>query len=101
MKLDVQPIEDHQVKVTAELEPTVLEDFMRRAARKISRETRIPGFRPGKAPYEMVRRHVGEEALQQQAVEDLIDEYYPKILDEAQIKPGAMGSLEEVVSTNP
>ncbi len=101
MKLDVQPIEDHQVKVTAELEPTVLEDFMRRAARKISRETRIPGFRPGKAPYDMVRRHVGEEALQQQAVEDLIDEYYPKILDEAQIKPGAIGSLEEVVSTNP
>lgn len=101
MKLDVQPLEDHQVKVIAELEPAVLEEFMHRAARKISRETRIPGFRPGKAPYDMVRRHVGEEALQQQAVEDLIDEYYPKILDEAQIKPGATGSLEEIVSVSP
>lgn len=101
MKLDVQPLEDHQVKVTAELEPSVLDDFMHRAARKISRETRIPGFRPGKAPYDMVRRHVGEDVLQQQAVEDLIDEYYPKILDEADIKPGAMGSLEKIVSTNP
>lgn len=101
MKLDVQPLEDHQVKVIAELEPAVLEEFMRRAARKISRETRIPGFRPGKAPYDMVRRHVGEEALQQQALEDLIDEYYPKIIDEAKIKPGAMGSLEEIVSINP
>lgn len=101
MKLDVQPLEDHQVKVTAELEPSVLDDFMHRAARKISRETRIPGFRPGKAPYDMVRRHVGEDVLQQQAVEDIIDEYYPKILDEAKIKPGAMGSLEKIVSTNP
>jgi len=101
LKLDVQPLEDHQVKVIAELEPAVLDDFMHRAARKISRETRIAGFRPGKAPYEMVRRHVGEEALEQQAVQDLIDEYYPKILDEAQIKPGAMGSLDEIVSTNP
>jgi len=101
LKLDVQPLEDHQVKVIAEMEPAVLEEFMRRAARKISRETRIPGFRPGKAPYDMVKRHVGEEALQQQAVEDLIDEYYPKILDEAQIKPGATGSLEEIVSVNP
>ncbi|MHB0989424.1 MAG: trigger factor [Bellilinea sp.] len=101
MKLDVQPLEDHQVKVIAEMEPAVLEEFMRRAARKISRETRIPGFRPGKAPYDMVKRHVGEEALQQQAVEDLIDEYYPKILDEAQIKPGATGLLEEIVSVNP
>ncbi|MHB0967874.1 MAG: trigger factor, partial [Bellilinea sp.] len=101
MKLDVQPLEDHQVKVIAEMEPAALEEFMRRAARKISRETRIPGFRPGKAPYDMVKRHVGEEALRQQAVEDLIDEYYPKILDEAQIKPGATGSLEEIVSVDP
>lgn len=101
MKLDVQPLEDHQVKVIAELEPEVLEDFMRRAARKISRNTRIPGFRPGKAPYEMVRRHIGDETLRQQAVEDLIDEYYPKILEEADLKPGAMGSLEEIVSMDP
>jgi len=101
LKLDIQPLEDHQVKVIAELEPAVLEDFMRRAAKKISRETRIAGFRPGKAPYEMVKRHIGEEALQQQAVEDLIDEYYPKILDEGNIKPGATGSLDEVISVNP
>ncbi|MHB0923372.1 MAG: trigger factor [Bellilinea sp.] len=101
MKLDVQPLEDHQVKVIAELEPELMEDFMRRAARKISRETRIPGFRPGKAPYDMVRRHIGEEALRQQAVEDIIDEYYPKILDEANIKPGATGSLDEIVSMDP
>jgi len=101
LKLDVQPLEDHQVKVIAEMEPAALEEFMRRAARKISRETRIPGFRPGKAPYDMVKRHVGEEALRQQAVEDLIDDYYPKILDEAQIKPGATGSLEEIVSVDP
>ena len=101
MKLDVQPLEDHQVKVIAEMEPAVLEEFMRRAARKISRETRIPGFRPGKAPYDMVKRHVGEEALRQQAVEDLVDDYYPKILDEAQIKPGATGSLEEIISVDP
>lgn len=101
MKLDVQPLEDHQVKVIAEMEPAVLEEFMRRAARKISRETRIAGFRPGKAPYDMVKRHVGEEALRQQAVEDLVDEYYPKILDEAQIKPGATGSLEEIISVDP
>jgi len=101
LKLDIQPLEDHQVKVIAELEPAALEDFMRRAAKKISRETRIPGFRPGKAPYEMVKRHVGEEALQQQAVEDLIDEYYPKILDEGNIKPGATGSLDEIISVNP
>lgn len=101
MKLDLQPRDDHQVKVIAEFEPQVLEDYVRRAARKIARETRIPGFRPGKAPIEMVRQRVGEEALKQQAIEDLIDEQYPKILEEAKITPGAHGSLEEIISIDP
>ncbi|MEN4013292.1 MAG: trigger factor [Bellilinea sp.] len=101
MKLEVQPRDDHQVNVTAEFEHSILEDFKRRAARKISRQTRIPGFRPGKAPYEFVRRVVGDEALTEQAIEELIDEYYPKILEEAKIKPGAAGNLEKVVSLDP
>ncbi len=101
MKLEVQPRDDHQVSVTAEFESTVLEEFKRRAARKISRETRIPGFRPGKAPFDVVRRMVGDEALIEQAIEELIDEYYPKILEEANINPGASGSLEKVVNLDP
>lgn len=101
LKLEVQPRDDHQVSVTAEFELALLEEFKRRAARKISRQTRIPGFRPGKAPFDVVRRMVGDEALVEQAVEELIDEYYPKILEEANLKPGAAGSLEKVVSLDP
>ena len=101
MKLDIQPLEDHQVKIIAEFEPEVFEGYIRRAARKIARQVRIPGFRPGKAPLDVIRRTVGEESLKEQALEDLVDENYSKILEEAQIKPGAAGSLEEIVSLDP
>lgn len=101
MKIDVQPLEDHQVSITAEVEAEQMNSYMQRAARSISRRTKIPGFRPGKAPFEMVKRFVGEEALQQQAVEEMIDEVYPKVLEESNVTPGGMGSLKEIVSINP
>ncbi len=101
MKLEIQPRDDHQVNVIAEFESDLLEQYKRRSARKIAEKTRIPGFRPGKAPYDVVRRVVGDEALIEQAIEDLIDEYYPKILEEAQLKPGAAGNLEKILSLDP
>ncbi|GIV66230.1 MAG: trigger factor [Bellilinea sp.] len=101
LKLEIQPRDDHQVNVIAEFESELLEQYKRRSARKIAEKTRIPGFRPGKAPYDVVRRVVGDEALIEQAIEDLIDEYYPKILEEAQIKPGAAGNLEKILSLDP
>lgn len=78
-----------------------MEGFKRRAARKISQETKIPGFRPGKAPFDIVRRMYGDKAIETQAVELLIDDQYAKVLDEAGIKPGAPGALEEIISTDP
>lgn len=101
MKIDVQPLEDHQVTITAEVEADQMNEYVHRAARSISRRTKIPGFRPGKAPFEMVKRFVGEEALQQQAVEEMIDEIYPKVLEESKVTPGGMGSLKEISSINP
>lgn len=101
MKIETQPREDHQVKIVAEFDAEIMEGFKRRAARKISQETKIPGFRPGKAPYDIVRRMYGDDAIEKQAVELLIDEQYGKILDEADVKPGAPGALDEIISTDP
>ena len=78
-----------------------MEKFRHQAARKIAQKAKIPGFRPGKAPYDMIKRFYGDEAINEQAVELLVDDQYAKILEEAKIKPAAAGSLDEVVSYDP
>jgi len=88
--------EDHQARVVVEVEPDRLEAAKRRAARKISEQGKIPGFRPGKAPYEVIRRHYSDAAIYERAVEMLVDETYPLMLKEADLKPAAAGSLEKV-----
>ena len=101
MKLEVQPRDDHQVKIVAEFDQAEFDSYVHRAARKLASQTRIPGFRPGKAPFDMICRVVGDETINQQAIEDLVDDQYSKVLDEANIKPGAAGSLDEIIAVSP
>lgn len=101
MKVTTTIREDHQAELTLVLDSQELERAKRRVAREYARRMKIPGFRPGKAPYELVARRVGEEAIREEALERLLDEYYPKALAEAEIAPYGPGKLEEIVSEDP
>lgn len=101
MKLETQLLDNHQMKVIAEFEADALEKFKHQAARKLAERAKIPGFRPGKAPYDVVVRLYGEEAITDEAKGLLVDDSYPKILDEAKINPAAPGTLEEISEGDP
>jgi len=101
LKIDQKPRDDQQVEVIVDCSNEELDQFSVKAAKKISHESKIPGFRPGKAPVSVVRRMYGEEYIQNRAIEMMVDDIYPKMLDEAKIKPSGPGSLEKIISTNP
>jgi trigger factor len=101
LKIETQALEDQQTKLIAEIDSETLERYKRQAARKISQKTKFPGFRPGKAPYDLVRRMYGDEALQQEAIELMLDEVYPQVLQEANITPSGPGKLEEIIQMDP
>jgi trigger factor len=91
--------DDHQAQVIVDVEPDRLEAARHRAARKLAERGKIPGFRPGKAPYEVILRYYGDAAVYEQAVDLLVDEVYPEMLKEAAIDPAAAGSLEKIDGT--
>jgi len=96
LKIKTQPRDDHQVTLIVELETEQMKGARHRAARKISERKSIPGFRPGKAPYEVVVRSFGEGVISEEAVDILLDEIYPKALEGAKLEPAGAGSLEKV-----
>ena len=101
LKIETFERDDHQKKIIAEFDADTLERFKRQAARKIATESRIPGFRPGKAPYDMVRRIRGDQAIQEEAINLLLDDAYPQVIKEAGIDAYGPGQLEEVLSLDP
>lgn len=101
MNIEKQYQEDHSVKLIVEIDQEKMNAYKRRAATKISSKSKVPGFRPGKAPYEIVVRTFGDAAITEQAIDLLIDAEYSAILKEADVNPGAAGSLESVESVEP
>lgn len=101
MNIEKTFTDDHQVKLKVIIDKEPLEQAKQRAARKLAQKTRIPGFRPGKAPYNVILRTVGESAILQEAVDLLLDEQYPKIIDEAGIKAYGSGQLDNISSMDP
>ena len=58
--------------LTIELTPAEYQPFLVRAAQEISTQTKIPGFRPGKATYEQIKQRVGENEIWQAALEPAV-----------------------------
>jgi trigger factor len=101
LKIERQDLENRQVELQIEVAPDQLQSAMHAAARRLSRGTKIPGFRPGKAPYEVIVGKFGEEVIFEEALERLGQEIYRDALEEAEIEPYAPGSLEEVIREDP
>jgi len=74
---------------------------MMRTWNKQRERIKIPGFRPGKAPYQVIQRQVGDEALLEESLEILVNDNYPKIIEEAEIQPYGPGNLENISSFEP
>lgn len=82
--------------VSVELEQATIDKYYRRAIRQIAKKAKFPGFRPGKAPDAIVVQTYGQDYIEAQALDMLLDEVYPDILKEADIDPTGPGSLETV-----
>jgi trigger factor len=82
--------------MTIEAEPAEEQKLLKKAAQRISRQVQIPGFRPGKAPYNTVVRRYGLETVQQEVLDQSSEKIITDALDDAELEPQAPMSLDEV-----
>jgi trigger factor len=87
VKTTVSPLEGNKVKLSVEVDEDEFDDAITAAYRKIAREVRIPGFRPGKAPRQVLERRLGPQVGREQALHDSLPEYYARALDEHDVDP--------------
>src|SRR5438132_1788236 len=80
MKTTVEALEGTKVKLSVEVEQRGFDQALDAAFRKIAREVRIPGFRPGKAPRRLLEARLGAEAARAEALRDSLPTYYEQAL---------------------
>lgn len=68
----VERLDENKIKVTVTVPADEVQEACKTAAAHLSDEAKIPGFRPGKAPYDVVKQRLGEMAILEHAAEDLV-----------------------------
>jgi len=76
METTVEPLEGNRVKLHIAVPASEFEKALDAAFRKLAREVRVPGFRPGKAPRRILEARFGPEVAREQALKDGLPEYY-------------------------
>ncbi len=96
MKITTEPLESRQVCLTIEIDEEQAQQAMQRAARQISKQVDIPGFRKGKAPYGLILQRFGEDTVRKEAAEALVEEVYEQALEQEEIEPYTSAKLDEI-----
>ena len=79
MNVTKKELPKSQVELTVELSFEELKPFIERGAESISKEVKIEGFRPGKVPYDVLKRKIGEMSILEEAARIAIN----KTIDQA------------------
>jgi trigger factor len=87
MQTTLKELPDSRVEVEAEVEAKDVERAANRTARAMARELRLPGFRKGKAPPNLVIQRMGFAAVLSEAVRDALPEWYEAALLDAGVTP--------------
>lgn len=78
-----------RVKVPADRVSQAVDQRLRRMAQR----AKVPGFRPGKAPFKVIVQQYGESA-RLDAVADLVNQTYPEALSQAGVSPAGQPKID-------
>jgi trigger factor len=81
----VEALEGNKVKLSVEVDEAEFDIAIGEAFKRIAREVRIPGFRPGKAPRRILESRLGPEVGRQEALREALPEYYARAVGEHEV----------------
>lgn len=87
METKLTELPDSRVKVDVDVDPSDVDSSLKKVAGSLGKEMKIPGFRKGKVPAEMVVQKMGREAVLSQAIEGSIGDWYERAMLESGVSP--------------
>lgn len=85
MESTVEPAEGNKVKVSVEVPADDFEREVDAAFKRMAKEVRLPGFRPGKVPRKVLEARLGTEAARNDALQHALPDYYAKAIADHEV----------------
>ena len=87
MQTTVEETDKHVVRMSVEVEAEEVARDLDRAYRKVAGEVKIPGFRKGRVPRQIIDARIGREHVLEEFVKDSIPSYYVRAIRENGLAP--------------
>ena len=87
METTVKELPDSRVRVDVDVDPKDVEGSIKRTASELGEDMKMPGFRKGKVPPEMVVQRLGRETVLTQALESSLGDWYERAMLDSGINP--------------
>lgn len=84
---EVTTLEENRVRLDVAVPQDEVQKEMDRAVRSLGREVRIPGFRAGKVPPQVVMQRVGREAVVEEMLRKALGQWYSTAVEETGVAP--------------
>lgn len=101
MKATIEKLDDNKVKAQITADAKEVNSVVDKTYKALARQYSFPGFRKGKAPRPVIDNAVGREAVLASATEDLVNDLYPKLIEEQRLFPVASPDFGEVGAVEP
>ena len=99
MQVSVQTGEGLERRMTVELSADQIEGEIELRLKKIARNLRLPGFRPGKVPLKILRQRYGGQVLDE-VFGERIQSSFAEAVDQEQLRPAGAPRIEVDVDAN-
>ncbi|MBN2054554.1 trigger factor [bacterium] len=86
LKVEIKTIEDNQKEICIEVAQEDVEDRFKRAYDELRKESRVPGFRPGRVPDVVLRAHFGK-AVNKEIKGSLLIQSMQQAMEDENIEP--------------
>lgn len=86
MQTSVERLEGDRARITVTVPAADVDAAIAKAYAEIAKKLRIPGFRPGKAPKQVIDTHVGREAVLAEAQDEVVSDSYGAAMSQADIR---------------
>jgi trigger factor len=85
--VSTRPEPGSKMVLEIEVPPDEVDRHFATAYKHVAERTKVPGFRPGKAPRNVIDRFVGRGSVMAEAIDHLVSDSYERALDQTDVIP--------------
>ena len=85
MRTSVEPMDKNRFKLTVEVDDEEVAKAERETITRLSREARIPGFRPGRVPRRLLEARLGPKTIREEALREVLPRLYGEAVKETEL----------------